>query len=64
MKIRYSKEVDILTIELSNAMVVDSDQGDRGVIAHFGADGEIVAIEILDVSRLLDNPASLANAQG
>jgi uncharacterized protein YuzE len=60
MKIRYDKETDILTIILRDASVADSDQGKRGVIVDYDADGELVAIEIVDASRLLDNPASLA----
>lgn len=60
MKITYDKETDILTIVLRDAPVADSDQGRRGVIVDYDADGELVAIEVVDASRLLDDPASLA----
>jgi uncharacterized protein YuzE len=60
MKIRYDKETDILTITLRDAPIADSDQGKRGAIVDYDADGELVAIEVVDASRLLDNPAALA----
>lgn len=60
MKIRYDRETDTLTIILRDAPVADSDQGQRGVIVDYDAQGEVVAIEVVDASRLLEDPASLA----
>lgn len=60
MKIRYDRETDTLTIILRDALVADSDQGQRGVIIDYDAQGEVVAIEVVAASRLLEDPASLA----
>ncbi len=60
MKIRYDADTDILLIILRDAPVVDTDEGQRGVIVDYDAEGELVAIEVVDASRLLDDPASLA----
>jgi uncharacterized protein YuzE len=62
LKISYDKETDILTIVLRDAPVVDSDEGKRGVIVDYDSNGDLVAIEVVDASDLLDDPASLANA--
>jgi len=61
MKISYDKETDILTIVLRDVPVADSDEGKRGVIVDYDASGDLVAIEVVDASGLLDDPASLAN---
>ncbi len=45
MKIRYSREVDILTIEVSDSPAEYAQESD-GVITHFGIDGKPVMLEI------------------
>lgn len=61
MKITYDKVTDILTIVLREAPVAESDEGKRGVIVDYDAEGVLVAIEVVDASDLLDDPASLAS---
>lgn len=61
MKITYDKVTDILTIVLREAPVAASDEGKRGVIVDYDAEGVLVAIEVVDASDLLDDPASLAS---
>lgn len=52
MKVKYSKDVDILLIELSNEPI--SHTGKKGsVIVHFNKRREPVALEILDAKNLL-----------
>ena len=60
MKIRYDEETDILLIVLRDVPVAESDEGKRGAILDYDAEGNLVAIEVIDASDLLDDPASLA----
>ncbi len=54
MKIRYSKETDALYIRLNEREIDSSDEIAEGVIVDFDSKGEIVAIEILNVSKHAD----------
>jgi hypothetical protein len=50
-KISYSKDVDILLIELSNQPIAYAE--DEGqVILHYSQDEKLVLVEILDFRRL------------
>jgi uncharacterized protein YuzE len=52
MKIKYSKEADILLIELRDGTPVDSIDLKEGVILHLDKEGLPLEIEILDASKL------------
>ncbi len=52
MKIKYSKEADILLIELRDGTPVDSTDLKEGVILHLDNEGLPLEIEILDASKL------------
>ena len=52
MKIKYSKEADILLIELRDGTPVDSIDLKEGVILHLDSEGLPLEIEILDASKL------------
>ena len=54
MKIRYSKEADILLIELREGTPVDSIDLKEGVILHLDSKGLPLEIEILDASKLVE----------
>ena len=60
MKVAYDEEVDVLTITLSNAPIVDSDEVQPGIIFDYDKAGNTVGIELLDASRRVDNPYSLS----
>ena len=62
MKVKYDKEVDVLTIQLSNAPVEESDQDKPGVILDYDKDGNIVGLEILNASKQIENPRALEYA--
>ncbi len=62
MKVKYDQEVDVLTIQLSNAPVEESDQDKPGVILDYDKDGNIVWLEILNASKQIENPRSLEYA--
>ncbi len=52
MKIKYSKEADILLIELRDGTPVDSIDVKEGVILHLDGEGLPLEIEVLDASKL------------
>ncbi|BCB96857.1 hypothetical protein JZK55_17790 [Dissulfurispira thermophila] len=52
MKIKYSKESDILLIELRDGTPVDSVDFKEGVILHLDREGLPLEIEILDASKI------------
>lgn len=62
MKVKYDQEVDVLTIQLSNAPVEESDQDKPGVILDYDKDGNLVGLEILNASRRMENPRTLEYA--
>ena len=51
-----------LTIQLSNAPVEESDEDKPGVILDYDKDGNIVGLEILNVSKQIENPRALEYA--
>ena len=59
MKIRYNKEVDILTVQFSGQTIVESDEERPGMIFDYDENGDIVSIEILDASKRNINPATI-----
>ena len=59
MKLKYDQEVDVLSIEFSNAVVEESDEETPGIILDYDQTGKIVGIEILNVSKRIENPRAL-----
>jgi Protein of unknown function (DUF2283) len=51
-KIRYSKDVDALLVELSDAPIAYAED-DGQVILHYSDDEKLVLIEILDVTQFM-----------
>ena len=51
-KIKYSKDVDVLLIELSDKPIDYAEEEGR-IIIHFSKDGEPVLIEILDAKEFV-----------
>ena len=62
MKVKYDQEVDVLTIQLNNAPVEESNQDKPGVILDYDKDGNIVGLEILNASKQMENPRALEYA--
>ncbi len=59
MKVNYDQEIDVLTIQLSNASIEESDQGKPGVIFDYDKEGNIVELEILNASKQMENPRAV-----
>lgn len=53
MKIKYSRDADVLTIKLREGKPVDSRDIAEGVIVHLTAKGQPLEIEILDASKVV-----------
>ena len=52
MKIKYHRQEDILTLELSKAPIDHAEEAGP-IIAHFSADDELVLLEILEAKDFL-----------
>ncbi|MCL6582147.1 MAG: DUF2283 domain-containing protein [bacterium] len=53
-KIRYSKDIDALLIELSDKPIDHAEESGRFIL-HFAKDGEPVLLEILDAKEFVIN---------
>ena len=58
MKATYDPEIDILNIVLADTPVEESDESKPGVILDYDKDGNVIGIEILNVSKRTENPRS------
>lgn len=57
MRIVYSRDADVLTIQLSEGRLSDSTDVAEGVIVHLSEKGRPLEIEILDASTIIDSKA-------
>jgi len=53
MKITYSPDADVLTIQLRQGKPADSRDITEGIIVHVSAKGQPLEIEILDASKVI-----------
>ena len=53
MKIKYSKDADILLITLNNGHPIDSIDLKEGIILHLDRQGKPLEIELLDASKIV-----------
>lgn len=57
MKVRYDREVDILSIRLTNAVIDESDETQPGIVIDYDAEGTVVGFEIMNASKKMNQPA-------
>ena len=62
MKLTYDPEVDILSVQLSDSPIAESDEAKPGVILDYDEAGVMVSFEILDASKHMVNPMSVEYA--
>jgi len=62
VKVTYDGAVDVLRIILSAAPIEESDEEKPGVILDYDREGNIVALEILDASKRMENPRAVEYA--
>ena len=53
-KISYSKDIDVLLIELSNEPIAYAEDEEQ-VILHYSQDAKLVLVEILDFQRFMSH---------
>ena len=51
MRLKIDKDNDALYFRLDEAAVVESEEAEPGVILDFDKDGQVVGIEILELSK-------------
>ena len=54
MQIKYSPDADVLLVKLREGKLVDSVDIAEGLIAHYGEDGSVLEMEILEASRVVE----------
>ncbi len=59
MRVTYDPEADTVVISLRKSAIDESDEVRPGVIADFDAAGEVVRFEVLDASRVVQNPREI-----
>ena len=60
MKVRYDREEDVLSIEITPQGTIDHAEQTDSLIAHFTDDGRLVLLEILDASDFLASVLRIA----
>ncbi len=60
MKIEYDPKADAIYIRLSNGTVADSDEVRPNVFLDTDANGRVLGIEMLGVSKLTDKPNEMS----
>ena len=59
MQIRYDVETDTLRIRFSLSPIFESDEEKAGFILDYDKDGQIVAMELLNASKRIENPRAV-----
>ena len=60
MKVEYDQQADAMYMRLSGRKVIESEEVRPGVVLDFDAQGQLLGIEMLDVSKRTDNPREMA----
>ena len=60
MKVEYDQQADAMYIRLRTGKVIESEEVRPGIVLDFDAQGQVLGIEMLDVSQRTDNPRELA----
>lgn len=63
MKAIYDKETDTLTVVFREDAVEESDEVRPGVVLDYDRDGRLVAIELLDASKHVQDPGHVSVVQ-
>ena len=59
MKVTHDPRTDTVVISLRESDIEESDEVRPGVIVDFDAAGEVVRFEVLEASRVVENPREM-----
>jgi uncharacterized protein YuzE len=62
MRIQYDPDVDALYVRLSDSKIIESEEVQPGIVLDFDEAGQVVGVEVLNVSKRETPPASLKAA--
>jgi len=62
MRTTYDPEGDALYVRFADTPIIESEEVSTGVVLDYDADGRIVAIELLDVSKHVASGAKFPTA--
>ena len=54
MRLKIDKESDALYFRLGETVIVESEEIQPGIILDFNAEGQVIGIEMLDISKRVD----------
>ena len=60
MKFEYDPQEDALYIRMASGKVAETEEVHPGLMLDYNENGKLLGIEILDVSKTVDNPRELA----
>ena len=61
MRVRVDRAADAVYLNLTDAVILESEEVADGIVVDYDADGRIIGVEILDASRRTGNPDVLAD---
>ena len=64
MNLHYDPETDAMYLRFSDRPTVESEEVERGIVFDFDGDGNVVAIEILSISRYTGKRRPELNVRG
>ena len=58
LKISYDPKHDVLYLNFSENKIIDTIEVNRGVLIDYGKNGEMIGVEMIEASSLVDDPRS------
>lgn len=63
VRVKYDPQVDILRLRFGDADIEESEQVEPGIIVDYDETGNIVGVELLDASHVVNRPALEASTE-
>jgi uncharacterized protein YuzE len=61
--VKYDPQVDILRLRFGDAVIEESEQVESGIIVDYDESGNVVGVELLDASQLVDKSEVAASKE-